>query len=162
MLHDENSDATLMNVLTRVRQELELPMRRVQNDERALLYYQDSFPFVSFSFMFLARTVTNSNVRKKGTAVLALVDLVFLEVFALAIVSRCSSSMTHALNPRVDTLFLLCPVDLRIVVNGARGSVVRKALCYKTEGRESETRRDEFLNLPNPSGLTMPWVLLSL
>jgi hypothetical protein len=37
---------------------------------------------------------------------------------------------------------------------GARGSLVVKALCYKPEGRGFDTRWGEFLNLPNPSGLT--------
>jgi hypothetical protein len=41
---------------------------------------------------------------------------------------------------------------------GARGSV----LCYKQEGREFDNRLGEFLNLPNPSGRTRPWNLLSL
>jgi hypothetical protein len=43
-----------------------------------------------------------------------------------------------------------------------RGSVAIKALCYKPEGRGFDTRRREFLNLPNPSGRTRPWGLLSL
>jgi hypothetical protein len=42
-----------------------------------------------------------------------------------------------------------------------RGSVVVKALCYKPEGRGFDTRC-EFLNLPNLSGRTRPWGLLSL
>jgi hypothetical protein len=46
--------------------------------------------------------------------------------------------------------------------NGARGSVVVKALGYKPEGRRFENRRDEILNLPNLSGRTKPWDLLSL
>jgi hypothetical protein len=45
---------------------------------------------------------------------------------------------------------------------GACGSVVVKALCYKPEGRRFYTRQDEFLNLPNTSGRTRPWGLLSL
>jgi hypothetical protein len=45
---------------------------------------------------------------------------------------------------------------------GARGSVVVKALCYKPEGRAINTRWGEFLNVPNPSGRTRPWSLLSL
>jgi hypothetical protein len=45
---------------------------------------------------------------------------------------------------------------------GVRGSVVVEALCYKPEGRGFDTRRGEFLNLPNPSGRTGPWGLLSL
>jgi hypothetical protein len=46
--------------------------------------------------------------------------------------------------------------------DGARGSVVVKALCYKPEGRGSETRWGEFLNLPNLSGRIRPWGSLSL
>jgi hypothetical protein len=44
----------------------------------------------------------------------------------------------------------------------ARFSVVVKALCYKPEGRGFDTRWGEFLNLPNSSGRTRPWGLLSL
>jgi hypothetical protein len=44
---------------------------------------------------------------------------------------------------------------------GARGRVVVKALCYKPEGRGFNIRGDLFLNLPNPSGRTKPWGLLS-
>jgi hypothetical protein len=40
--------------------------------------------------------------------------------------------------------------------------IVFKALCYKPEGRGFDTRWGEFLNLPNPSGSTRPWGLLSL
>jgi hypothetical protein len=43
-----------------------------------------------------------------------------------------------------------------------RCSVVVKALCYKPEGRRFEIRWGEFLNLPNLSGLSRPWGLLSL
>jgi hypothetical protein len=49
-----------------------------------------------------------------------------------------------------------------IIIIGACGSVVVKALCHKPEGRGFDTRRCEFLNLPNPSGRTRPWGLLSL
>jgi hypothetical protein len=45
---------------------------------------------------------------------------------------------------------------------GARGSVVVKALFYKPEGREFDTRWGEFLNLHNPSGRTRVWDLFSL
>jgi hypothetical protein len=38
---------------------------------------------------------------------------------------------------------------------------VVKALCYKPEGRGFNSRWGEFLNLPNPSGCTRPWGLLS-
>jgi hypothetical protein len=43
-----------------------------------------------------------------------------------------------------------------------RGSVVAKALCYKPEDRGFDTRRGEFLNVPNPCDRTRPWGLLSL
>jgi hypothetical protein len=45
---------------------------------------------------------------------------------------------------------------------GARCSIVVKVLCYKPEGRWFDTRWGEFLNLPNPSGRTRLWGLLSL
>jgi hypothetical protein len=48
------------------------------------------------------------------------------------------------------------------IVLGAGGSLVIKALGYKPEGRGFETRWGEILNLPNPSGRTKPWGLLSL
>jgi hypothetical protein len=41
-------------------------------------------------------------------------------------------------------------------------SLMVKALGYKPERREFETRWDDILNLPNPSGCTRPWDLLSL
>jgi hypothetical protein len=34
--------------------------------------------------------------------------------------------------------------------------------CYKPEGRGFDSQLGEFLNLPNPSGRTRPWGLLSL
>jgi hypothetical protein len=37
-----------------------------------------------------------------------------------------------------------------------------KALGYNPEGRGFENRRGEILNLPNSSGRTRPWGLLSL
>jgi hypothetical protein len=45
---------------------------------------------------------------------------------------------------------------------GVRSSVVVKALCYKPEGRSLDTRWGDFLNLPNLSGRTRPWGLISL
>jgi hypothetical protein len=51
---------------------------------------------------------------------------------------------------------------LYVYMMGARGSVVVKALCYKAEGCGFETRRDEFLNLPNLSGRIRPSGSLSL
>jgi hypothetical protein len=48
------------------------------------------------------------------------------------------------------------------LILGACGSIVVKALCYKPEGREFDSRLGEFLNLPNPSGRTRSWGLLSL
>jgi hypothetical protein len=51
---------------------------------------------------------------------------------------------------------------LYMYMYGTRGSVVVKTLCYKPEGRGLDTRRADFLNLPNPSGRTRPWGLLNL
>jgi hypothetical protein len=48
------------------------------------------------------------------------------------------------------------------MVYEARRREVFKALCYKAEGRGSETRRGEFLNLPNPFSRSRPWGSLSL
>jgi hypothetical protein len=45
---------------------------------------------------------------------------------------------------------------------GARGSVVVKALYYKPDDRGFQTRWGVLLDLPNPSGSTRPWDLLSL
>jgi hypothetical protein len=45
---------------------------------------------------------------------------------------------------------------------GARGSVVVKALFYKPESRGFDSRRVEFLNLPNPSGRTRPQPLTGM
>jgi hypothetical protein len=47
--------------------------------------------------------------------------------------------------------------ELYMCIDGACGTVVVKALCYKLEGRGFE-----FLNVPNHSGRTRPWGLLSL
>jgi hypothetical protein len=44
----------------------------------------------------------------------------------------------------------------------ARGSIVVKALCYKSEGRGFDTRWGEFLNLLNRSARTRLWSLLRL
>jgi hypothetical protein len=44
----------------------------------------------------------------------------------------------------------------------ALSSIVIKALCYKPEGRRFDIRWGDFLNLPNSSGRTRPWGLLSL
>jgi hypothetical protein len=46
----------------------------------------------------------------------------------------------------------------RTPMRGARRSLVVKA----PEGRGFDTRWSKFLNLPNPSGPTRPWGLLSL
>jgi hypothetical protein len=46
--------------------------------------------------------------------------------------------------------------------NRAHGSVVVKALRYKPEGHGFDSQWCDFFNLPNPSGYTRPWGLLSL
>jgi hypothetical protein len=48
------------------------------------------------------------------------------------------------------------------VSQSSRGSLMVKALGYKPEGRGFETQWDEILNLPNHSGHTRLWSLLSL
>jgi hypothetical protein len=48
------------------------------------------------------------------------------------------------------------------VLFGACSSLVVKALDYKPEGRGLETRWGEILNVPNPSGHSRLWGLLSL
>jgi hypothetical protein len=71
--------------------------------------------------------------------------------------------------PGLEVDHFLAPV-LRVSIHGAtplllgaRGSLVVKApLDYRPEGRGVESRWGEILNLPNPSGRTRPWVLLSL
>jgi hypothetical protein len=74
--------------------------------------------------------------------------------------------MTYSIGPQLSTLQLIkflynlnerCTVIIR-----ARGSVVVKPLCYNPEGRGFDTRRGDFLNLPNPSSRTRPWGLFSL
>jgi hypothetical protein len=68
----------------------------------------------------------------------------------------------------LETVFFARPaflLDETVILKGLqplRGSVVIKALCYKPEGLGAETRWGEFLNLPNPSGRSSPWGLLSL
>jgi hypothetical protein len=57
---------------------------------------------------------------------------------------------------------LLLRILYPVLIYWARGSLVVKALGYKPEGRGFETRWSEILNLPNPSGRTRPWGLLSL
>jgi hypothetical protein len=61
-------------------------------------------------------------------------------------------------------IYIECHIEFLMSTGnlGARGSVVFKALCYKPEGRGFDSWWGEFLNLPNPSGRTRPWGLLSL
>jgi hypothetical protein len=47
------------------------------------------------------------------------------------------------------------------IIEGARGSLVVKALGYKPEGHGFESQWGEILNLRNPSGRTRPWGLLT-
>jgi hypothetical protein len=76
---------------------------------------------------------------------------------------RCFPVLSIFVTFIVSTILAhVCPVFNIRFEYGARGSVVVKALCYKPEGRGFDTRRSDFLNLPNPSGRTKPWGLLSL
>jgi hypothetical protein len=60
----------------------------------------------------------------------------------------------------MEHLFFIIVIILLVV--GARGSLVVKALGYKPEDRGFETQWGDILHLPNPSGRTRPWGLLSL
>jgi hypothetical protein len=57
---------------------------------------------------------------------------------------------------------ILCNVSNVYLFVKRNGSVVVKTLCYKPECRGFDTRWGDFLHLPNPSGSTRPWDLLSL
>jgi hypothetical protein len=45
---------------------------------------------------------------------------------------------------QLDTTIIIIIIAIISVINGARGSVVSKALCYKLEGRGFETRFFKF------------------
>jgi hypothetical protein len=56
----------------------------------------------------------------------------------------------------------VCVFCVQYYADILRGSVVVKALCHKPEGRGFETDEvNDFVKLPNPSGRTRPWSLLS-
>jgi hypothetical protein len=61
---------------------------------------------------------------------------------------------------------VLCGLTLRrslcSLLDFVYSTAVVKALGCNPEGRGFKTRRGEILNLPNPSGRTRPWGLLSL
>jgi hypothetical protein len=58
---------------------------------------------------------------------------------------------------------IICDVYTPLLSSlGERLSVVVKALCYKPEGRGFDMLLGQFLNLPNLSGRTRPWGLLSV
>jgi hypothetical protein len=68
----------------------------------------------------------------------------------------------HFKTPQVSIACYRDSFTLLFFTLGARGSVVVKALSYKPEGRGFDSRLGKFLNLPNLSGRTRPWDLLSL
>jgi hypothetical protein len=79
--------------------------------------------------------------------------------------------LPHKIINNIQVIVIKCIKQLSLIskitriyvyVLGARGIAVVKALYYKPEGRGFDSRLGEFLNLPNPSGRTMPWGLLSL
>jgi hypothetical protein len=70
---------------------------------------------------------------------------------------ECYEQMYQMLLFMLQRQYLLITIYLE-----ARGSVVVKALCYKLEGLWFDARCGDVLNLPNPSGRTRPWGLLSL
>jgi hypothetical protein len=61
-----------------------------------------------------------------------------------------------------ESIYVLCAVNAFCIYTYKRESVVVNALCYKPEVRGFETQWRKFINLPNPSGRTRPWGLLSL
>jgi hypothetical protein len=83
-------------------------------------------------------------------------------------VTWCSVSvLTHFMVRCIPCSNCIRSIRVRYISNilcilGACGSVVVKALGYRLEGRGLETRLGEILNLPNLSGHTRPWGLLSL
>jgi hypothetical protein len=84
-------------------------------------------------------------------------------MFSLSFVWKSTMMMMLCLPHLLIKLSILSPIHTWRITFGASGSLVVKALCYKPEGREFHTRwGDFFLNLPNPSGRTRPWGLLSL
>jgi hypothetical protein len=63
----------------------------------------------------------------------------------------------------ITSLLLQLPISVQHwICPGTRGSLAVKALGYKPEGCGFETRWGEILNLPNRSGRTRHWSLLSL
>jgi hypothetical protein len=64
----------------------------------------------------------------------------------------------------LNKVLYYCTINIIIVIIiiGARGILVVKALGYKPEGSGFEIPWGEILNLPNSSGRTRPWGLLSL
>jgi hypothetical protein len=58
----------------------------------------------------------------------------------------------------------LMNLRMGIILHGACGSAVVKALCCKQEKSRirDPMKSMTFLNLPNPSSRNMPWDLLSL
>jgi hypothetical protein len=103
---------------------------------------EDSFPFYNH---FELDTNTPST------------DKPFNNGACLQIFSICDGHFRQAVTGDPGCLFVAYSCQ-----GGARGSIVVKALCYKPEGRGFDSRWGEFLNLPNPSGHTRPWGLLSL
>jgi hypothetical protein len=69
---------------------------------------------------------------------------------------ECHFVMSLKINRQKETFMS------KSLLNGARGSLVVRALGYKPESRGFENRWGEILNLRNPSGSTRPWGLLSL
>jgi hypothetical protein len=64
----------------------------------------------------------------------------------------------YSINHQLFVLSFLAGLFSRTIkgTDDRRHAVAIEELCYKPEGREFDTRRGEFLNLPNPSGRTRP------
>jgi hypothetical protein len=87
-----------------------------------------------------------------------------LAVEAPAFSRQSSHRWWWGCQPYALALCPLLPGRFMVLISArrVRSSVVVKALCYELESHGFDIQWGEFLNLPNPSGRTRPWGLLSL
>jgi hypothetical protein len=70
-----------------------------------------------------------------------------------------SSRRSASLHKHMDFTFVIIVTIIIIIIIISSSS---SSSSYKHQGRGFDSRWGEFLNLPNPSGRTRPWGLLSL
>jgi hypothetical protein len=97
--------------------------------------------------------------------------ITYTELCADGIPRACGTAiLTHQTNNKQvnkivhgpsSTLYIVLNIPWTFIAE-THGSVVVNELCYKPEGRGFDTDGVIFLNLPNPSGSTRPWGILSL